>query len=67
MEQRGLKISRMKTQYLGCNEHQDADIHLQGETVKGVHSHTWDRRWRLMESTVLDAEVTHRVQGSGRV
>ena len=49
MEQRGLKISRMKIQYLGCNEHQDAEIHLQGETIKGVHSHTWDRRWRLME------------------
>ena len=30
MVERGLKISRMKTQYLGCNEHQDADIHLQG-------------------------------------
>ena len=42
MEQRGLKISRMKTQYLGCNEHQYAEIHLQGETVKGAHSHGID-------------------------
>ena len=36
MEERGLKISRNKTEYLGCNEHQDADIRLQGETVKRV-------------------------------
>ena len=28
MEERGLKISREKTEYLGCNEHQDANIHL---------------------------------------
>ena len=34
MEERGLKISRMKTQYLGCNEHQDAVIQLQGETTR---------------------------------
>ena len=29
-----VKISRKKTEYLGCNEHQDAEIHLHGETVK---------------------------------
>ena len=52
MEERGLKISRRKTEYLGCNEHQHADIHLQGETVKRVKTftylHVWDRRWRKM-------------------
>ena len=26
MEERGLKIGRRKTEYLGCNEHQDAEI-----------------------------------------
>ena len=31
MEERGLKISRRQTEYLGCNEHQDADIHLHRE------------------------------------
>ena len=31
-----MKISRRKTEYLGCNEHQDAEIQLQGETVKRV-------------------------------
>ena len=41
MEERGLKISRRKTEYLGCNEHQDAEIHLQGETVKRVKTFTY--------------------------
>ena len=61
IEERGLQISRRKTYYLGCNEHQNAEIHLQGETVKRVKTFTY------MESTLgedgeLDAEVTHRVQ-----
>ena len=33
MEERGLKISRRKTEYLGCNEQQDAEIQLQGEPL----------------------------------
>ena len=37
MEERGLKISRRKTEYLGCNQHQDTEIQLQGETVKDIH------------------------------
>ena len=28
MEERGLQICRRKTEYLGCNEHQDAEIQL---------------------------------------
>ena len=28
MEERGLNISRKKTEYLGCNEHQDAGVSL---------------------------------------
>ena len=50
MEERGLKISRRKTEYLGCNEHQNAkcrdpvtrraikeseDIHIPGIDVGG--------------------------------
>ena len=31
MEERGLKISRRETEYVGCNEHQDAELHLQGD------------------------------------
>ena len=41
MEERVLNISRKKTEYLGWNEHQDADIHLQGETVKRVKTFTY--------------------------
>ena len=41
MEERGLKISRRKTDYLGCNEHQNADIQLQGGTVKRVKTFTY--------------------------
>ena len=35
-EERGLKIIRKKTEYLGYSEHQDADIHLWGEALKRV-------------------------------
>ena len=41
MEERRLKISRRKTEYLGCNEHQYAKIQLQGETVKRVETFTY--------------------------
>ena len=57
-EERGLKISRKKT---WCNEHQDAEIHLQGETVKRVNTFTYLGS-TLAEDGELDAEVTHRVQ-----
>ena len=59
MEERVLNISRKKTEYLGCNEHQYADIHLQGETVKILKTFTWYLRWRRIGE--LDAEVTHIV------
>ena len=61
MEERGLKISRRKTEYLGCNEHQDAEIQLQGETVKRVKTFTYLGS-TLAEDGELDAEVIHRVQ-----
>ena len=61
MEERGLKISRRKTEYLGCNEHQDGEIQLQGETVKRVKTLTYLGS-TLAEHGELEAEVTHRVQ-----
>ena len=61
MEERGLKISRKKTEYFGCNAHQDAEIHLQGEAVKRVKTFTYLGS-TLAEDGELDAEVTHRVQ-----
>ena len=41
MEERGLKISRKKTEYVRCNEHQDAEIHSQGVAVKTVKTFTY--------------------------
>ena len=61
MEERGLKISRRKTEHLGGNEHQDAEIQLQEETVKKVKTFTYLGS-TLAEDGELDAEVTHRVQ-----
>ena len=60
MEERVLNISRKKTEYLGCNEYQDADIHLQGDTVKRVKTFTYLVS-TLAEDGELDAEVPHRV------
>ena len=53
MDERGLKNSRRKTEYLGGNEHQDAEIQLQGEPLKRVNTFTY------LEDGELDAEVTH--------
>ena len=60
MEERVLNICRKKTEYLGCNEHQDADIHLQGETIKRVKTFTYLVS-TLAEDGELDSEVTHGV------
>ena len=60
-EERGLKISRRKTEYLGCNEHQDAEIQLHGETAKRVKKFTYLGS-TLVEDGELYAEVTHVVQ-----
>ena len=46
---------------MGCNEHQDAEIQLQGETVKRVKPFTYLGS-TLPEDEGLDEEDTHRVQ-----
>ena len=56
-----MAISRRNTEYLRYNEHQDAEIHLQGETVKRVKTFTYLGS-TLAEDGELDAEVTRRVQ-----
>ncbi len=61
MEERGLKISRKKTEYLGCTEHQDAEIHLQGETVNRVKTFTYLGSI-LAEDGQLDTEVTQSAE-----
>ena len=54
-------ISRKKTEYLGCNEHEYAENHLHGETIKRVKTFTYLGS-TLAEDGELDVEVTYRVQ-----
>ena len=61
MEKRGLKSSRRKADNLGFNEHQHAEIHSHGETLKRVKTLTYLGS-TMAEDGELDAEVTHRVQ-----
>ena len=65
MEERGLKIGRRKTEYFGCNEHQDAEIQLQGETVKRVKTFTYLGS-TLAEDGELDAKVPTECKAGGR-
>ena len=65
MEERGLEISRKKTAYVGCNEHQDAEIDLQGDTVNILKTFT-HMGSTLVEDGERDTEVTHRVHRGGR-
>ena len=65
LEDRGLKISRKKTEYLRFNEDQDSDIVMDGERLNRVG------KFKYLGSTVagdgnLDAEITHRVQAGWR-
>ena len=61
IEDRGLKISRKKTEYMRVNEDQDSEISLQGERLNRVD------KFRYLGSMVaedgdLKAEITHRIQ-----
>ena len=47
-EERGLNISSKKREYLGRNERQDLEIHLQGETVTLV------KTFNHLESTMAN-------------
>ncbi len=61
LEDRGLKISRKKTEYLRFLDGRDEEVRLQGEIIKIVD------RFKYLGSTVaedgnLDAEIAHRIQ-----
>ncbi len=61
LEDRGLKISRKKTEYLRFLEGRDEEVRLQGEIIKRVD------KFKYLGSTVaedgsLDAEIAHRIQ-----
>ena len=62
MEERVLNISRKKTEYLGCNEHQYADIHLQGETVKRLKTFTGAKTIKKNTNSTQNKSQTHRAK-----
>ena len=55
--------------YLGCNEHQDADIRLQGVAVKRVKTFTYlGSSWRRMDNWMRKSPTECRAGGrTGRV
>ena len=57
MEERGLKISRKETEYLGCNEHLDALYPFTGRYNKRVEKFKY-----ILSTFEVDWEVTRRVQ-----
>ena len=61
IEERGLKISRKKSEYWSSSEQQDPMIRLEGEEVKRVKTFKYLGS-TLAEDGELDAEVNHRVQ-----
>ena len=60
MEERGLNISRWNTEQLGCNEHQYAEIHLQGETVKRVKTFSYRRMDNWMRKSPTECRTGRR-------
>ena len=61
MENQRLKLIRNQTDYLGCNEHQETELHLQGETITRVNTFAYLGSM-LVGDGELDVEVTHRVR-----
>lgn len=61
LEDRGLKISREKTEYLSLNDDQHSEIRLQGQEVKKVGKFKYLGSM-VAENGELDEEITHRVQ-----
>ena len=68
MEESGLKITRKKTELLWCNEHRDAEIHLQGETVKRVKTFTrrvqsWWKNWKRVSGELCYSTMNMKIEG----
>ena len=62
MEDRGLRISRKKTEYLRFNEDQDSDICMEGMRLNRVENFKYLGS-KVASNGNMDAEITHRVQG----
>ena len=70
MGERVLKISKKKTEYLGCNKHQDAEIHLQRRHYReseDIHMYGIDvgGGWRTWCGS--QTQITERVEELERV
>ena len=64
MDEQGMKICRRKYEYVGCNEHQYAEIQLQERHYREWrHSHTQDRRWRMIENWMWKSPTECRAGG----
>ena len=65
LEDRGLKISRGKTEYLRFNEDQDTEICMEGVRLNRVENFKYLGS-KVSSDGNLDAEITHRVQAGWR-
>ena len=65
LEDRGLKISRGKTEYLRFNEDQDTEICMEGERLNRVENFKYLGS-KVSSNGNMDAEITHRVQAGWR-
>ena len=61
MEDRGLKISRKKTEYLRLKDSENGEVSLQGEVLKRVEKFKYSGS-TVAEDGDLEAEITNRVQ-----
>ena len=61
LEDRGLKISRKKTEYMKVNCNREGEIKMQGEQLKRVEKFKYLGSM-VTEDCQLEAEVTHRIQ-----
>ena len=61
LEDRGLKVSRSKTEYLSFNDESVGDVRLEGNTMKRVGNFNYLGS-TVAENGDLDREITHRIQ-----
>ena len=65
LEDRGLKISRKKTEYLSFMDERDGDFRMQNKILKRVETFKYLRSM-MVNNGKLDAEITHRIQAEWR-
>ena len=65
LEDRGLRISRKKTEYLRFNEDQDSEIYMEGVRLNRLENFKYLGS-KVASNGNMDAEITHRVQAGWR-